>query len=170
MRTRSVTCSPRAPRSRRSTRRRWGSGSRSGPSRCSTKAGRLGRKSGRGFYRYGGGKKRGVDPAVYELLGVHPNGGPRLADILQRLVDGMLNEAARAVGDGVVRTPRDGDIGAIFGFGFPPFRGGPLRHADDLGAARLVAELERLAERYGPRFAPCEVLQEQARRGSRFYS
>ena len=58
----------------------------------------------------------------------------------------------------------------IFGFGFPPFRGGPLRHADDLGAARLVAELERLAERYGPRFAPCEVLQEQARRGSRFYS
>ena len=134
------------------------------------KAGRLGRKSGRGFYRYGGGKKRGVDPAVYELLGVHPNGGPRLADILQRLVDGMLNEAARAVGDGVVRTPRDGDIGAIFGFGFPPFRGGPLRHADDLGAARLVAELERLAERYGPRFAPCEVLQEQARRGSRFYS
>src|SRR2546426_8284828 len=59
----------------------------------------------------------------------------------------MLNGAARAVGDGVVRTPRDGDIGAIFGFGFPPFRGGPLRHADDLGAARLVGELERLAER-----------------------
>src|SRR5438552_3632278 len=133
------------------------------------KAGRLGRKSGRGFYRYGGGKKRGVDPAVYELLGVHPNGGPRLADILQRLVDGMLNEAARAVGDGVVRTPRDGDIGAIFGFGFPPFRGGPLRHADDLGAARIVGELERLAERYGPRFAPSEALRDQAAQGGKFY-
>jgi 3-hydroxyacyl-CoA dehydrogenase / enoyl-CoA hydratase / 3-hydroxybutyryl-CoA epimerase len=133
------------------------------------KAGRLGRKSGRGFYVYRGGKKRGVDAGVYELLGVHPNGGPRPAEILQRLVLGMLNEAARAVGEGVVRAPRDGDIGAIFGFGFPPFRGGPLRHADDLGAARLVADLQRLAERHGPRFAPCEVLQDLARRNAKFY-
>ncbi|MGH7673475.1 MAG: fatty acid oxidation complex subunit alpha FadJ, partial [Gemmatimonadales bacterium] len=74
-----------------------------------------------------------------------------------------------AVGEGVVRTPRDGDIGAIFGFGFPPFRGGPLRHADDLGAARLAADLERLAERHGPRFAPCDVLQDLARRNAKFY-
>jgi len=133
------------------------------------KAGRLGRKSGRGFYEYSGGKKRGVDPSAYELLGVHPNGGPRPAEVLQRLVLGILNEAARAVGEGVVRSPRDGDIGAIFGFGFPPFRGGPLRHADDLGAARLVADLERLAERLGPRFAPCEVLQDLARRNAKFY-
>ncbi|HEV8305349.1 MAG TPA: fatty acid oxidation complex subunit alpha FadJ [Gemmatimonadales bacterium] len=133
------------------------------------KAGRLGRKSGRGFYVYRGGRKRGVDGGVYELLGVHPNGGPRPAEILQRLVLGMLNEAARAVGEGVVRAPRDGDVGAIFGFGFPPFRGGPLRHADDLGAARLVADLERLAERHGPRFAPCDVLQDLARRNAKFY-
>jgi len=133
------------------------------------KAGRLGRKSGRGFYIYKGGKKRGVDESVYGLLGVHPNGGPRPAEILQRLVLGMVNEAARALGEGVVRSPRDGDIGAIFGFGFPPFRGGPLRYADDLGAARLVADLERLAERLGPRFAPSEVLQEHARSGTKFY-
>ncbi|HEY3280221.1 MAG TPA: fatty acid oxidation complex subunit alpha FadJ [Gemmatimonadales bacterium] len=133
------------------------------------KAGRLGRKSGRGFYVYKGGKKRGVDAGVYDLLGVHPNGGPRPAEILQRLVLGMLNEAARAVAEGVVRTPRDGDIGAIFGFGFPPFRGGPLRHADDLGAARLVADLERLAERCGPRFAPCDALRDLARRNAKFY-
>ena len=134
------------------------------------KAGRLGRKSGRGFYIYQGGKKRAVDESVYGLLGVHPNGGPRPAEILQRLVLGMVNEAAQAVGEGVVRSPRDGDIGAIFGFGFPPFRGGPLRYADDLGADRLVADLQRLTERLGPRFAPSEVLQEQARRGSKFYS
>ena len=133
------------------------------------KAGRLGRKSGSGFYVYKGGKKRGVDPGAYELLGVHPNGGPRPAEILQRLVLGLLNEAARALGEGVVRNPRDGDIGAIFGFGFPPFRGGPLRHADDLGAARLVDDLARLAERLGPRFAPCEVLQDLARRNAKFY-
>lgn len=133
------------------------------------KAGRLGRKSGRGFYIYKSGKKRGVDESVYGLLGVHPNGGPRPAEILQRLVLGMVNEAAGALGEGVVRSPRDGDIGAIFGFGFPPFRGGPLRHADDLGAARVVADLERLAERLGPRFAPSEVLQEHARNGTKFY-
>src|SRR5439155_1318421 len=98
--------------------------------------GRLGRKAGRGFYRYGGGRKRGVDPAVSELLGIHPNGGPHAAEIIQRLVLVMLNEAARAVGEGVVRAPRDGDIAAIFGFGFPPFRGGPVRHAAEARAAR----------------------------------
>ncbi|MGH7607543.1 MAG: 3-hydroxyacyl-CoA dehydrogenase NAD-binding domain-containing protein, partial [Gemmatimonadales bacterium] len=65
------------------------------------KAGRLGRKSGRGFYIYRGGKKRGVDADVYRLLGVQPNGGPRAAEIMQRLVLGMVNEAARAVGEGV---------------------------------------------------------------------
>ena len=134
------------------------------------KAGRLGRKSGRGFYLYKGGKKRGVDESVYGLLGVHPNGGPRPAEILQRLILGMVNEAARAVGEGVVRNPRDGDIGAIFGFGFPPFRGGPLRYADDLSAERVVADLEHLAERYGARFVPCDVLREQAGRGTKFYA
>ena len=134
------------------------------------KEGRLGRKSGRGFYIYTGGKKRGVDESVYGLLGIHPNGGPRPAEILQRLVLGLVNEAARALGEGVVRNPRDGDIGAIFGFGFPPFRGGPLRYADDLGAERVVSDLERLAERYGVRFAASEVLQEHARRGTKFYS
>ena len=133
------------------------------------KAGRLGRKAGKGFYTYDGAKKGGVDAAVYELIGTQPNGGPRPAEIIQRLVLVMLNEAARAVGEGIVRSPRDGDIGAIFGFGFPPFRGGPLRHADDLGPARIVGELERLAERYGARFAPCDVLQEHARTNTKFY-
>ena len=134
-----------------------------------TKDGRLGRKAGRGFYRYVNGEKKGVDPAVAELLGVHSNGGSHAAEVIQRLVLVMLNESARALGEGVVRSPRDGDLAAVFGFGFPPFRGGPLRHADDLGAARVVAELERLAERYGARFTPCETLADQARRGGRFY-
>jgi 3-hydroxyacyl-CoA dehydrogenase/enoyl-CoA hydratase/3-hydroxybutyryl-CoA epimerase len=131
--------------------------------------GRLGRKAGRGFYKYVNGKKKGADPAVADLLGVHPNGGSHPAEVIQRLVLVMLNEAARAVSEGVVRSPRDGDLAAVFGFGFPPFRGGPLRHADDLGAARVVAELERLVERHGPRFTPCEALVEQSHRGTRFY-
>ena len=133
------------------------------------KEGRLGRKAGKGFFVYRNGKKRGVDPAIYQLLGVHPNGGIPTPEIVQRLTYAMLNEAARAVGEGVVKSPRDGDIGAIYGFGFPPFRGGPLRYLDDLGADRLFAELHRLAERLGPRFTPCEVIVDQARSRSRFY-
>jgi 3-hydroxyacyl-CoA dehydrogenase/enoyl-CoA hydratase/3-hydroxybutyryl-CoA epimerase len=133
------------------------------------KSGRFGRKAGKGFYQYAGGKKGGVDPAVYEVIGAQPNGGPRPAEIIQRLVLVMLNEAARAAGEGIVRSPRDGDVGAIFGFGFPPFRGGPLRHADDLGAARIVGELERLADRYGARFAPSDALRDLAQRNTKFY-
>ena len=134
------------------------------------KDGRLGRKAGKGFFVYTKGKKGGVDPAIYPLLGVQPNGGIPSAEIVQRLTCAMLNEAARAVGEGVVRSPRDGDIGAIFGFGFPPFRGGPLRYLDDLGADRVYADLQRLAERLGARFATCDVIVEQARARTRFYS
>jgi len=79
----------------------------------------------------------------------------------------MLNEAAGAVGKGSCVPPRR-RCRPIFGFGFPPFRGGPLRHADDLGAARIVGELERLAERYGARFAPCDALRDQAQRTASF--
>jgi len=132
------------------------------------KDGRLGRKAGRGLYKYTDGKKGAADPAVYELLGVQPN-GPHAADIISRLVLVMLNEAARAVGEGVVRVPRDGDIAAIYGFGFPPFRGGPLRHADDLGASRLVSDLERLSQRLGARFAPSDTLRDMATRNAKFY-
>jgi 3-hydroxyacyl-CoA dehydrogenase/enoyl-CoA hydratase/3-hydroxybutyryl-CoA epimerase len=134
------------------------------------KDGRLGRKAGKGFFVYRGGKKREVDRTVYSLLGVQPNGGVPTAEILQRLTYAMLNEAARAVEEGVVRQPRDGDIGAIYGIGFPPFRGGPLRYLDDLGPDRVFADLQRLAERLGPRFSPCESIVEHARTRKRFYS
>lgn len=133
------------------------------------KDGRLGRKAGRGFYAYKNGKKGGVDQSIYPLLGVHPNGGIPTAEIVQRLTYAMLNEAAMAASEAVVRSPRDGDIGAIYGFGFPPFRGGPLRYLDDLGADRIFAELQRLAERLGPRFAPSEAIVDHARSRARFY-
>ena len=131
--------------------------------------GRLGRKAGKGFYTYLNGKKGDVDAAVYPLLGVQPNGGIPSAEIVQRLTYAMLNEAARAVAEGVVRTPRDGDLAAIYGFGFPPFRGGPLRYLDDLGSDRVFAELQRLAERLGPRFTPSEAIVDHARSLARFY-
>ncbi len=133
------------------------------------KDGRLGRKAGKGFYTYTNGKKGSVDTAIYPLLGLQPNGGIPTAEIVQRLTYAMLNEAARAAAEGVVRTPRDGDIGAIYGFGFPPFRGGPLRYLDEVGADRLYAELQRLGERLGPRFTPSEAIVEHARSRARFY-
>lgn len=130
-------------------------------------AGRLGRKSGRGFYRYEGGRRRGVDASVREILG--GGAAPAPADIEDRLVYAMLNEAALAVEAGVVRTPRDGDIAAIFGIGFPPFRGGPLRELDRVGAVRVVETLHRLEAKYGSRFTPAPALVQQAGQGSRFY-
>ena len=131
--------------------------------------GRLGRKNGRGLYRYKKGKKKGPDQSVYRLLGVRRKEEVSPETIEQRLLYAMLNEAAMAVGEDIVRSPRDGDIGAIFGIGFPPFRGGPLRVIDTLGAARVVDVLQSLAAMYGARFAPCDILVEQAKANGKFY-
>lgn len=131
--------------------------------------GRLGRKNGRGLYRYVRGKKKGVDESAYRVLGVSPQASADRRRAEERLLYLMLNEAALACAEGVVRSPRDGDIGAIFGIGFPPFRGGPLRVIDTLGATRVVETLDRLAAAHGPRFAPCDPLRDMARTGDRFY-
>ncbi len=130
---------------------------------------RLGRKNARGFYVYHEGHKTGVDERVYRVLGVKPLEGFTAEAVQQRLVHLMLNEAALAHSEGVVRSARDGDIGALFGIGFPPFRGGPLRLIDDLGAGPVVGTLERLQTAHGARFAPAPILQEMAARGERFY-
>lgn len=130
---------------------------------------RLGRKNSRGFYFYKDGRKAGADGSIYRLLGVRSAAEVDHERITDRLVFAMLNEAAMAMSEGVVRLPRDADIGAIFGIGFPPFRGGPLRTLDALGAAEVVAKLERLAQLHGPRFTPAPVLQEMARTGGKWY-
>jgi 3-hydroxyacyl-CoA dehydrogenase / enoyl-CoA hydratase / 3-hydroxybutyryl-CoA epimerase len=129
---------------------------------------RLGRKNGRGFYRYREGHKAGVDKSVYPLLGVHPVDAHE--DLVQRrLVYAMLNEAAMACSEGVVRSPRDADIGAIFGIGFPAFRGGPLRMIDDLGPGRVVETLYQLQEQFGERFRPAASLLDMSRKSGRYY-
>jgi 3-hydroxyacyl-CoA dehydrogenase/enoyl-CoA hydratase/3-hydroxybutyryl-CoA epimerase len=129
---------------------------------------RLGRKNGRGFYRYREGHKAGVDKSVYALLAVRPaDADPDL--VQRRLLYSMLNEAAMACAENVVRSPRDADIGAIFGIGFPAFRGGPLRMIDDLGAGRVVEILYQLQEQFGERFRPAAALLEMSRRSGRYY-
>ena len=129
---------------------------------------RLGRKNGQGFYKYTKGHKAGVDNSVYPLLGVRP-GDAEPDQVEQRLVYAMLNEAAMACSENVVRCARDGDIGAIFGIGFPAFRGGPLRMIDDLGAGRVVETLYHLQEQFGERFRPAPSLLEMARGSRRYY-
>lgn len=134
-------------------------------------AGRLGRKGKSGFYRYDrAGKRHGVDATVYALSPAGPARRRVPADeIVARCTLAMVNEAARCLAEGIVREPRDGDIAAVFGIGFPPFRGGPFRHADALGAAQVVAALERLEARFPGRFAPAPLLVDLARRGGRFH-
>ena len=134
-------------------------------------AGRLGRKGKKGFYLYDEkGKKSEVDESVYELL---PTGGERTPipaeEIRRRCVLAMVNEAARCVEEGIVGSPRDADVGAVFGIGFPPFRGGPLRYMDAVGIASIVRELEELHGRFAPRFEPAGILVDMARSGRRFY-
>jgi 3-hydroxyacyl-CoA dehydrogenase / enoyl-CoA hydratase / 3-hydroxybutyryl-CoA epimerase len=130
---------------------------------------RLGRKNGRGFYRYKGGHKAGVDRSVYQLLAVRPTDEVEAELVEQRLVHAMLNEAALACADRVVRSPRDADIGAIFGIGFPAFRGGPLRMIDDIGPGRVVEVLYQLQEHFGERFRPAPSLLDMAKSGGRYY-
>ncbi len=132
-------------------------------------AGRLGRKNGRGFYRYRNSHKRGPDPSVQSVLGIRRTEGVAAELVERRLFYAMLNEAAAACAEDVVRSARDGDIGAIYGIGFPAFRGGPLRLIDDLGASRVVSTLHELEDQYGERFRPAPALAEMARQGGRFY-
>jgi 3-hydroxyacyl-CoA dehydrogenase/enoyl-CoA hydratase/3-hydroxybutyryl-CoA epimerase len=87
----------------------------------------------------------------------------------RRLVHAMLNEAAMALDEGAVRSSRDGDVGALFGIGFPAFRGGPLRVIDDFTATRVLEALRDLEDVHGPRFAPAVSLIEAATHGTRYY-
>ena len=132
---------------------------------------RLGKKNQRGFYAYGSHEKgeREVDRSVYALLGVEPKRELPDAEIAQRCALQMINEAAYCFGEGILRSARDGDVGAIFGLGFPPFRGGPFRYVDVVGAAEVVRRLESYRTTFGARFAPAPVLVEMARTGSTFY-
>lgn len=134
-------------------------------------SGRLGRKTRRGFYRYDEqGKRDGVDDTLYALT---PNGPARLAVdptvVQQRTVLPLLNEAVRCLEEGIIRSPRDGDIGAVFGIGFPPFRGGPFRYIDQVGAAQVAAQLDALELQHPGRFAPTALLRDMANRGERFH-
>lgn len=131
---------------------------------------RKGKKNGRGLYSYTG-KKPGkeVDSSVYDLLGIETSKRMSAEQIAERCVLLMLNEAALCLDEGVIRNPRDGDIGTIFGIGFPPFLGGPFRYMDSLGIGHVVARLEHYQGQFGDKFAPAEILKTMAKEGKSFY-
>ncbi len=128
---------------------------------------RRGRKNGRGFYLYEDGKRQGVDPSVYDVLGAPA--GIRLArrTLRDRLITVFVNEAARCLEEGIITSPRDGDVGAVLGLGFPPFRGGPFTYTDQVGAADIVTRLDNFAKVHGERYAAADILRRHAASGEK---
>ncbi|HEU5287652.1 MAG TPA: 3-hydroxyacyl-CoA dehydrogenase NAD-binding domain-containing protein [Candidatus Limnocylindria bacterium] len=124
-------------------------------------AGLQGKRGGAGFYVYDG-KKHTPNERVYAMIGAHPTQWQE--DIAERLTAVFVNAAARCIDDGVLRSPAEGDLGAVLGLGFPPFLGGPFRYADTRGTA-LRERLADLASRHGDLYVPAKSLTD----GRRFY-
>ena len=114
-----------------------------------------GKHKGGGFYVYDR-KGRRPNPRVAELLHITP--GPATDDVAERLTLTFVNEAARCLEEGILRSAGEGDLGAVLGLGFPPYLGGPFRYAD-ANRQSIVTLLERLAEAHGERLAPAESLR-----------
>jgi 3-hydroxyacyl-CoA dehydrogenase/enoyl-CoA hydratase/3-hydroxybutyryl-CoA epimerase len=135
---------------------------------------RLGKKVQKGFYLYKDKKgkkvtKKLVDESIYSLLNITVKDKKTNTELVQRCVYMMLNEAARCLDEGIIRNARDGDIGAIFGIGFPPFLGGPFHYIDTLGAKTLVTKLNQWSNEFGERFKPCQALITMADSGDKYY-
>jgi 3-hydroxyacyl-CoA dehydrogenase / enoyl-CoA hydratase / 3-hydroxybutyryl-CoA epimerase / enoyl-CoA isomerase len=133
-------------------------------------AGRLGQKSGAGFYSYAKGPRGIDDPALAGILARVRKGNRELSpeEMTDRLFLPMLTEASRILEEGIVRDPADVDMGLILGIGFPPFRGGILRWADDMGLAKVLEKLKKY-EPLGKRFQPTEQMRRLAAEGRGFY-
>lgn len=131
---------------------------------------RKGKKNQKGFYQYGKGVKgKPVDTSVYSLLDIDPKQSKSADEIIDICLLPMLNEAAYCLQEEIIRSPRDGDIGAIFGIGFPPFLGGPFRYMDSQGLETIVSKLEKLASERGERYTPAPLLKQMVENGWSFY-
>jgi 3-hydroxyacyl-CoA dehydrogenase / enoyl-CoA hydratase / 3-hydroxybutyryl-CoA epimerase len=131
---------------------------------------RLGRKNGRGFYLYTEGKKGKPDQSVYDLL---PTGRDRKAadgaELSERYLYAFVNEAAFCLQENILRSARDGDVGGVFGIGFPPVLGGPFHFADVEGLKKVVKTLRKLEEKFGDRFKPADLLVDMSEKGKTFF-
>ena len=131
--------------------------------------GRLGKKTNAGFYTYdAAGKREGLWPDLATRYPV-TDPQPALTGVQHRLLFAQVLEAVRALQDGVLTDIREGDVGAVLGWGFAPWSGGPFSWLDIIGAARAVEICDALTARHGPRFAAPELLREMAATGDTFY-
>ena len=136
----------------------------------------LGRKTGAGFYMYPKDAKKGaakqLNPEVQEMIKA-VNGGVTsdisVEDIQMRMISRFVNEAAYCLQDGIIRAPADGDIGAVFGIGFPPFMGGPFRMLDIKGVGPFVDRMLRYRDAKGAQFEPAQILKDYALAGKKFH-
>ncbi|MGH0125498.1 UNVERIFIED_CONTAM: hypothetical protein FKN15_054595 [Acipenser sinensis] len=131
-----------------------------------------GRKSGKGCYVYQEGtKNKNVNPGVEEILQkfkipVNPDVA-KDSDVQYRLVSRFVNEAVMCLQEGILTNPVEGDIGAVFGLGFPPCLGGPFRFVDSYGADKLVEKMRKYEHVYGNQFTPCQLLVDHAKDASK---
>ena len=132
-------------------------------------SGRLGRKNGKGFYTYADGKRGHVDEGIYSLINVRPTRGLAKDILVDRCVLGYINESIYCLDDKVLPSPFEGDIGSVFGVGFPPFLGGPFKYIDMVGPMEIVKRMRALESQYGSRFTPAASLVKLAEAGGRYY-
>jgi 3-hydroxyacyl-CoA dehydrogenase/enoyl-CoA hydratase/3-hydroxybutyryl-CoA epimerase len=130
--------------------------------------GRLGKKVRQGFYDYPASGKKSLWPGLADRF---PPAAvqPPVSDVIERLIVIQSIEAARCIEERIVRRPIDADVGALLGWGYPAFRGGPIGWIHTLGVAKFVAIAHRLAAAHGPRFTPPQLLEDMAARGDAFY-
>ncbi|XP_051511643.1 hydroxyacyl-CoA dehydrogenase trifunctional multienzyme complex subunit alpha a isoform X1 [Myxocyprinus asiaticus] len=131
-----------------------------------------GRKSGKGVYVYGAkSKEKKVNSEAEEILkGFKLTAPPAVSgdeDVQYRLVSRFVNEAILCLQEGILPDPVQGDIGAVFGLGFPPCLGGPFRFVDSFGADKLVQKMKRFEDVYGNQFTPCQLLLDHAKDSSK---
>ena len=117
-------------------------------------------------------KKRPVNEQARRIFAAHagtvqPRAHPQ-DEAQDRLVLRFVNECVLCLQEGVISQPGEGDVGAVFGLGFPPFLGGPFSYVDQRGAGDIVRTMERFADTYGSRFLPCDLLVEYAKTSRRF--
>lgn len=135
----------------------------------------LGRKSGKGFYIYQeGSKNKSLNSEMDNILAnLRLPAKPEVSsdeDVQYRVITRFVNEAVLCLQEGILATPAEGDIGAVFGLGFPPCLGGPFRFVDLYGAQKVVDRLRKYESAYGTQFTPCQLLLDHANNSSKkFY-
>ena len=130
--------------------------------------GRQGRKSGGGFYEYPEGGKKHLWPGLGEHFPLADE-QPSLEEAKERILYAQLIPAAQCYAEGIVSDPQSADLGAIFGWGFAPWTGGPMSHIDTIGVENFVRKAESLAQKYGARFAPPQSFRDMAEKGDTLY-